>query len=95
MARYRIEIDRQVRKTLERLGKQDQQRIAVAIAELGDEPRPPGAKLLSGEESFYRVRVGDYRIVYEIEGDKLIVRVLRIGHRREIYREFVRRRKGR
>lgn len=95
MPRYEIEVGRQARKFLGRLGKKDQTRIVLAIAELADAPHPPGAKRLSGEESFFRIRVGDYRIIYEIDGGKIVVRVLRIGHRREIYRELARLRSGR
>lgn len=95
MRRFQIEIGRQVRKALDRLGKPDQRRVVLAIAELGTDPRPLGAKVLSGEEDFYRIRVGDYRIIYQIDGAKLIVHVLRLGHRREVYREFVRQRKCR
>lgn len=51
-------------------------------------PRPPGARKLAGEDSFYRVREGDYRIVYAIEDDRLIILVLRIGHRSDVYRNL-------
>lgn len=61
-------------------------RIKVAIAELANDPRPSGSKQLVGGEGEMRIRVGDYRIVYEIIDEQLIVLVLRIGHRREIYR---------
>lgn len=95
MPRYDIEVGRQASKFLARLGKKDQTRIVLAIAGLADNPDPPGARRLSGEESFFRIRVGNYRIIYEIDGGRIIVRVLRIGHRREIYRELARLRSGR
>jgi mRNA interferase RelE/StbE len=63
-------------------------RIGIAIRALADDPRPPGAALLTGEgaERAWRVRVGDYRILYQIRDDQLLVIVIRVGHRREIYR---------
>ena len=95
MPRYKIEVGLQAGKCLARLGKKDRTRIVLAIAELADEPRPSTAKRLSGEESFFRISVGDYRIIYEVNGESIIVRVLRIGHRREIYRELAKLRSGR
>ncbi len=61
-------------------------RIASRIDALAREPRPPGAKLLAGPERFYRVRVGDYRVVYQVMDKVLRVLVVRIGHRRDVYR---------
>ena len=61
-------------------------RLAAALASLASEPRPPGVKKLSGKESLFRVRVGDYRIIYQVRDRELVVLVLKIGHRREIYR---------
>ena len=61
-------------------------RVAAALASLASEPRPHGVKKLSGEENLYRVRVGDYRIIYQVRDRELVVLVLKIGHRREIYR---------
>lgn len=61
--------------------------LIVARAEaLADDPRPRGVEKMSGEENAYRVRVGDYRIIYEIHDIALIVVVVRVGHRREVYR---------
>lgn len=62
-------------------------RIGRKIDELTNEPRPPDAKVLQGAEGFLGVRVGDYRIIYCIREKALIVPVVRIGHRREIYRK--------
>lgn len=61
-------------------------RLVASMRDLADNPRPPGGEKLTGPEEFYRVRVGDYRIVYEIQDEVLLVLVIRIGHRREIYR---------
>ena len=65
--------------------KKDARRIVAAIKSLADDPRPPGTKKLSGQER-YRLRQGNYRILYEIEDDRLIVCVVRVGDRRDVYR---------
>ena len=64
------------------------QRISSLIDELKHEPRPAGAKKLSGYENFWRVRIGDYRVVYSIDDQSEAVRVLTVAHRREVYREY-------
>ena len=56
------------------------------MRELASQPRPPGSEKLFGPEDLYRIRVGDYRIVYQIRDEELLVSVLKIGHRREVYR---------
>ena len=72
-------------KELERVPAKDRQRIVAKIWTLAENPRPVGAEKLSGEDK-YRVRQGDYRILYEIVDSDLIVTVVRIGDRREVYR---------
>lgn len=65
-----------------------QQRIRVAVRGLASNPRPTGTKLLTGgHEGTWRLRVGDYRVLYRIEDDRLLVLVIRLGHRREVYRK--------
>jgi mRNA interferase RelE/StbE len=86
MSRYQVLVARRAVKVLAGLQRRDQQRIRAAIDLLADEPRPPGAAAMVGESNTYRVRVGDYRIVYEVLDDRLIVHVVRIGHRRDVYR---------
>lgn len=86
MGRYRVEIARRAVKSIARLPRSEQLRIRAAIDLLADEPRPPGCVALSGEESVYRVRVGDYRILYEVIDARLVVQVVRVGHRRDAYR---------
>jgi mRNA interferase RelE/StbE len=71
---------RQLRKLDKVMGK----RLSQAITTLGDNPRPPGSKKLVGID-VWRIRVGDWRVIYQIHDDRLIVLVVRIGHRREIY----------
>ena len=83
---YTVELSTAVAKSLKKLDAPDRLRIAGAIELLSVEPRPPGATMLrGGERGRWRVRVGDYRVVYTIEDDRLIVLVLRIAHRREVY----------
>lgn len=80
---YSIEISTSAAKTLAKLEKAHRLRIAGAIELLSVDPRPPGAKMLrGGERGRWRVRVGDYRVVYAIEDDRLLVLVLRVAHRR-------------
>jgi mRNA interferase RelE/StbE len=85
MARYRVIVRKSVAKDLKGIPKKDLRRILSAIELLADDPRPPGTKKLSGQER-YRLRQGSYRIPYEIEDDRLIVCVVRVGDRREVYR---------
>jgi mRNA interferase RelE/StbE len=83
---YAIEISSSAAKALAKVAKQDRLRIAGAIELLSVEPRPPRAKMLrGGEHGRWRVRVGNYRIVYTIVDERLLILVLRIAHRREVY----------
>ncbi|HUF33956.1 MAG TPA: type II toxin-antitoxin system RelE/ParE family toxin [Acidimicrobiales bacterium] len=86
MSRYEVHIARRAVKSLARLPRREQQRIRAAIDLLADEPRPPGCVALKGEERAYRVRVGDYRIIYEVHDRRLVVLVVSVGHRRDVYR---------
>ena len=87
---YKIEIARRAHKALAKLPKSQQGRIGRAIDRLSQTPRPPGVEKVG---DLWQIRVGDYRIVYDIPDRKLIVLVLRVGHRRETY-EIVERRRG-
>ena len=85
--KYRVLIDPRAAKQLEKLPKSAVQRIDAAIAALSDAPRPTGVKMLRGKlKPGWRVRVGDYRVLYRIDDDAGDVRIFEIGHRREIYR---------
>ena len=88
MSRYTVEIARQAVKSIARLPRTEQQRVRAAIDLLADQPRPPGCVALTGEESTYRVRVGDHRILYEVIDDRLMIQVVRVGHRRDAYRRL-------
>lgn len=83
---YRVEIARRALKSLAALPRREQLRIQAAFELLAETPRPPGCIAMAGEKSVYRVRVGDYRIVYEVHDDAVLVQVVRVGHRREVYR---------
>lgn len=86
MASYRVFIKPSAAKELEAVGtKKDRRRLVARIRSLAADPRPPGCQKLSGSEK-YRVRQGAYRVVYWIEDDKLVVTVVRVAHRREVYR---------
>ena len=85
MGKYRIELKKSVLKDFESIPKKNLQRIMLAIKSLADDPRPPPSKKLSGLEQ-YRLRQGNYRILYSIKDDLLIVFVVAVGHRKEIYR---------
>ncbi|TQJ41200.1 mRNA interferase RelE/StbE [Arthrobacter sp. SLBN-112] len=84
MSRYRIELRPSAFRALKKIHGEDRQRIQGAIALLGQGPRPPKAIALSGRPG-YRIRVGDYRIIYTIQDDVLLVVVVTLGHRRDVY----------
>ena len=84
---YEIILQPSVARELRKLPKGIQKRIGKKIDELASNPPPPDAKTLAGSEGFLRVRAGDYRIIYTIKDQTLIVLVVRIGHHREIYRK--------
>lgn len=83
---YRITFARGAAKTFRGLHPQVSGRLKAAIQELAEDPRPPGSLQLNGGDGELRIRVGDYRVIYDVEEDELVVLVLRVGHRREIYR---------
>ena len=85
MAQYRILIKKSVSKDLKKIPKKDIKRILDAIQGLANEPRPPQSKKLSGQER-YRLRQGNYRILYSIEDEELIICVVRVGNRRDVYK---------
>ncbi len=86
MAAYSIVVRKSVIKDLKGIPKKDAQRITKAIGELGKDPKPPQSKKLSGDEK-YRLRCGAYRILYQIEDDRLVICIVRVGHRKNVYRK--------
>jgi mRNA interferase RelE/StbE len=85
--RYTVELTAAAEKTLNKLDKPAARRVTAALLALGANPRPAGIKAMVGKPETLRHRVGDYRIVYRIIDNRLIVLVLAIGHRRDVYRE--------
>ncbi|HLR96712.1 MAG TPA: type II toxin-antitoxin system RelE/ParE family toxin [Jiangellaceae bacterium] len=83
---YRVEIERQAAKGLRRIDAKQRRRIEDRIQALANDPRPTGAIKLTGVDG-YRIRVGDYRVVYTISDQTVTVTVVRVGHRKSIYRE--------
>jgi len=88
MAKYRIEFAGCAYRAFGKLDPQTRERLAPHISSLADEPRPIGSKRLVAAEEIHRIRVGAYRIVYRIEDDVLLVLVLKLGHRRDVYRNL-------
>jgi len=86
MASYRLTFKKSVTKDFRSLPKNKVARILQRIEALADDPRPMGSEKLSGQERF-RVRQGVFRIVYEIQDEELVIVVVKVGHRREVYRE--------
>ena len=86
MGRYRLVFKPSAERAFLALPKDVQKRLDRRLLSLQDTPRPPGVKALTGEPGTFRLRVGDYRVLYEIHDDELVVLVLKIGHRREVYR---------
>jgi mRNA interferase RelE/StbE len=86
---YRLVIKSSAAKELEAVGqKADRTRLVASIQALAVQPKLPGAEKLSGQIDLYRIRVGNYRVVYEIDGGQIVVTVIKVGHRKEIYRSF-------
>jgi mRNA interferase RelE/StbE len=83
---FRIELRPAAARALRKLDPPAQRRVRGAIALLAQDPRPPGARALQGRPGL-RVRVGDYRIVYTVQDDVLLVVVVRLGHRRDVYEQ--------
>ncbi|MBJ7900175.1 MAG: type II toxin-antitoxin system RelE/ParE family toxin [Cyanobacteria bacterium RI_101] len=85
MSQYRIEILRSAQKSLSKLPKDIQVRIIRKIDDLGINPYPPDAKKLKNANGNFRIRVGDYRVIYKIKDNELVILVVKIAHRREVY----------
>jgi mRNA interferase RelE/StbE len=83
---YAIEVLPAAERDLRKVHPQMRARIRGAVLKLAADPRPPGARALKDRPGYLRVRVGDYRIIYTIQDDVLRVIVVRVGHRRDVYR---------
>lgn len=86
MASYQIEIKPSASKELEKLPRQMVVRVVAAIGELAEDPYPQGVRKLSGFDRTFRIRVGDYRVLYDIYENRLVIEIIRIRHRKDVYR---------
>lgn len=86
MIEHSVEFTTAAARQVRKLPKNERARVLDAIDGLAEDPRPHGARKLVGAELAWRIRIGDYRVVYDIEDDRLTVTVVRAGHRREVYR---------
>jgi mRNA interferase RelE/StbE len=89
MASYRIEWKQSARKELRKLAKTVIPKILKVVAALAENPHPKGSKKLRGSEYTYRIRVGDYRVVYSIFSNLLVIEIISVGHRKGIYRKLI------
>lgn len=85
---YRIEVKRSAAKALRKIPKADRKRIAQKIDSLAEDPPNPEITKMKGNNPFHKVRVGDYRIIYEIQEHALLILIVKIGHRKDIYRNL-------
>lgn len=85
MTAYRVEFTTAAAREIRKLDAQIRRRILAGITELEREPRPPGVRKLSGYDNAWRGRIGDYRVLYEVMDDQVLVTVVRVAHRRDVY----------
>jgi mRNA interferase RelE/StbE len=85
---YRIEFTRQAERQFKALPRNIQTRLKSHIDRLIEDPRPSGAYKLSGKDDLYRIRVGDYRVIYAVQDKALLILVLKVGHRGNVYRRI-------
>ena len=86
MGRYEIEISRTAEKQLEKIPREEQQRVVRAMLALAEAPHPRGSRKLSGYDDVFRIRVGRYRVLYSIVESRLVIIILKVGHRKDVYR---------
>jgi mRNA interferase RelE/StbE len=84
--RYTLEFTASATREFRGLQRQLQRRITAKVTALCEDPFPPGSKKLKTQANHFRIRVGDYRVVYRIDGKRVVVVIVRMGHRREVYR---------
>ncbi len=88
MGSYRIQIVRSAQKDIRGLPGTVRNRVVIKIYQLAQTPRPSGCEKLKGSKSSYRIRIGDYRVVYRIKEEMILIEVLRAGHRRDVYKNL-------
>ncbi|MFN5594111.1 MAG: type II toxin-antitoxin system RelE family toxin [Aphanizomenon sp.] len=84
---YELIITKSIQKQLDNLPNNIQERVYDKISQLAEEPRPDGVVKLKGYDNEYRIRIGDYRLVYEIQDEQLIVLLVQCKHRRDVYKK--------
>lgn len=84
---YAVLIKPAAQRQLKKLPRAVQVDLITLIERLAQDPRPPGCKKLKGRQNQYRVRLGDYRVIYSVEDMALVVRIIKVGHRRDVYEE--------
>ncbi|MCF6284791.1 MAG: type II toxin-antitoxin system RelE/ParE family toxin [Candidatus Hydrogenedentes bacterium] len=89
MALYSIEWKKSARKELRKLEKSAIPRVLEVVKSLIYDPYPAGSRKLQCSEHLYRVRIGDYRVVYSVKNEVLLIEVIRVGHRKDIYRNLI------
>jgi mRNA interferase RelE/StbE len=85
---FRVVYEKKILKSLDKIPTADIERILPIFQELSFNPVPIGSKKLSGKEGFYRIRQGDYRIIYMIDSKEKIIKIVLIAHRKDVYRDF-------
>ena len=86
MRKYTVHFKPSADRQLQRLPEPVQKRIVAGVAALAENPRPAGVVKLVGDDNLWRIRIGDYRVVYEIHDTRLVILVLRVAHRKDAYR---------
>ena len=86
MVSYKIEWRRSIKKDLKGISKTEIPKIIGAVKSLSEEPRPTGSKKLSRSEFTYRIRIGNYRVIYEIHDETILIEVVKVGHRKDLYK---------
>jgi mRNA interferase RelE/StbE len=86
MASFSIEVSATAEKQIRKLASGDRIRVLRAIMQLSNEPRPRGCRKLQGYNDVYRMRVGTFRVIYSIEARRLLIIILKVGHRKDVYR---------
>jgi len=87
MGSFLIEWRKSTKKDLRRIATTEVTKIVAAVTDLANDPRPHGCTKMQASDFAYRIRIGDYRVIYEIFEDRLVIEVVRVSHRREVYRK--------
>jgi len=86
MKTYRVEVSATAERQLQKLGRADQRRLLAAMKALALQPKPRGSRKMESYDDIYRIRIGVFRIIYSVEDEALFILVLKIGHRKSVYR---------